>query len=75
MSSTYVIRWKSKVNGRAGRGTKQFDRVEAERLAQELNREYPQIEHEVIKWTPQMAEQNGAHEKEEKEDSSLALAE
>src|ERR1051326_8070404 len=55
MSSTYVIRWKSKVNGRAGRGTKQFDRVEAERLAQELNREYPQIEHEVIKWPSRTA--------------------
>ena len=75
MSSTYVIRWKSKVNGRAGRGTKQFERVEAERLAQELNREYPQIEHEVIKWTPQMVQQNGAPEKEEKEDPSLALPE
>jgi len=43
----YVIQWKSKVNGRAGRGTKLFDREEAERLVAELNREYPQIEHEV----------------------------
>ncbi len=73
MSSTYVIRWKSKVNGRAGKGTKQFERTDAERLAQELNREYPQIEHEVIKWTPQMSQQDSAHEKSE--DPLLALAE
>jgi hypothetical protein len=76
MSSTYVIRWKSKVNGRAGRGTKCFERTEAERLAQELNREYPQIEHEVIKWTPEMAERAIADDKVEKsEDKSLALTE
>ena len=73
MSSTYVIRWKSKVNGRAGKGTKQFERVEAERLAQELNREYPQIEHEVIKWTVQMAEQQAKQAK--KPEDALALAE
>jgi hypothetical protein len=48
MKSNYIIQWKSKVNGRAGRGTKQFDKDEAERLAQELNNEYPQILHEVI---------------------------
>ena len=65
MSSTYVIRWKSKVNGRAGRGTKCFERTEAERLAEELNREYPQIEHEVVKMTAQMAEQASAEEKPE----------
>jgi len=43
----YVIHWKSKVNGRAGTGTKLFDRAAAEMLVQELNREYPQIEHEI----------------------------
>ena len=48
MNKTYVIQWKSRVNGRTGRGTKLFDREEANRLAQELNREYPQIEHEVL---------------------------
>jgi hypothetical protein len=48
MNNSYVIQWKSKVNGRAGRGTKQFDKDEAERLVQELNHEYPQIEHEAI---------------------------
>jgi hypothetical protein len=73
MSSTYVIRWKSKVNGRAGRGTKCFERTEAERLAEELNREYPQIEHEAVKMTPQMAEQSSAEDKPE--DKTIALTE
>jgi hypothetical protein len=73
MSSTYVIRWKSKVNGRAGKGTKQFERTEAERLAQELNREYPQIEHEPVKWTAQMSERSASAE--EKGADALALAE
>ena len=48
MIRTYVIQWKSTVNGRAGRGTKRFEKSEAERLVEELNREYPQIQHEVI---------------------------
>ncbi|HEV2210031.1 MAG TPA: hypothetical protein VG167_14715 [Verrucomicrobiae bacterium] len=48
MSKTYVIRWKSKINGRAGKGTKLFDKGEAEQLVQELNREYPDIEHELL---------------------------
>ena len=52
MSKRYVIQWKSKNNGRAGRGTKLFERDEARRLAEELNREYPQIEHEAIKFEP-----------------------
>ena len=52
MSSPYVIQWKSKVNGRAGRGTKQFERKEAERLADELNLEYPDILHEAVKAMP-----------------------
>ena len=73
MSSTYVIRWKSKVNGRAGRGTKCFERAEAERLAEELNREYPQIEHEAIKMTPQMTEQSPTDDKSE--DKTIALTE
>jgi len=46
--SSYVIQWRSKVNGRAGKGTKEFDRAEAERLAVELNKEYPQILHEPV---------------------------
>lgn len=48
MNNSYVIQWKSKVNGRAGRGTKRFDREEAERLVEELNHEYPQIEHQAV---------------------------
>ena len=48
MNNSYVIQWKSKVNGRAGRGTKRFEKEEAERLIEELNREYPQIEHQAI---------------------------
>ncbi len=47
MSNKYVIRWKSKMNGRTGQGTKFFEREEADRLAEELNREYPQIHHEI----------------------------
>lgn len=52
MNNNYVIQWKSKINGRAGRGTKQFTLDEAEQLVSELNREYPQIEHEVIPAPP-----------------------
>jgi hypothetical protein len=48
MNNSYVIQWKSKVNGRAGRGTKRFEREEANRLVEELNREYPEIEHIAI---------------------------
>jgi hypothetical protein len=48
MSKSYLIRWKSNVNGRAGKGTKLFAHAEAERLAQELNTEYPDIEHEAV---------------------------
>ena len=48
MKKTYVIQWKSKVNGRAGKGTKLFDRQEAEQLVAELNQEYPQIVHEIM---------------------------
>jgi len=53
MNKSYVIQWKSKVNGRAGRGTKLFDRTEAEKLVEELNREYPQIHHETVTAKPQ----------------------
>ena len=48
MSNTYVIHWKSKVSGRSGRGTKQFTLEQAEGLAHELNREYPNIHHELL---------------------------
>lgn len=48
MGKSYLIQWKSKVNGRAGRGNKVFSREDAERLAAELNQEYPDIEHEPV---------------------------
>ena len=43
----YVIRWKSNVNGRIGKGSRVFEKHEADTLAAELNAEYPEIEHEV----------------------------
>ena len=48
MNNSYVIQWKSKSNGRAGRGTKRFEKEEADRLVLELNHEYPEIEHEAV---------------------------
>jgi hypothetical protein len=48
MKNVFVIQWKNKVNGRAGKGTKQFTLEEAESLARELNEEYPDIAHEPI---------------------------
>lgn len=48
MSKSYVILWKSKINGRAGRGTKRFSLEEAATLVNELNREYPNIHHELL---------------------------
>ena len=48
MSKNHAIKWKSKVNGRTGRGTKFFEKDEARRLADELNHEYPEIEHEAV---------------------------
>jgi hypothetical protein len=49
---SYVIQWKSRINGRAGKGTKVFGYEEAALLAEELNQEYPGIHHEVIAATP-----------------------
>jgi hypothetical protein len=48
MTTSYVIKWNSLVNGRAGKGTRHFDKKEAEQLAEQLNREYPQIHHEAV---------------------------
>jgi hypothetical protein len=48
MNKSYVIQWKSRVNGRSGKGTKLFELSEAQLLASELNREYPDIEHEIM---------------------------
>jgi hypothetical protein len=48
MKKTYVITWRSRIGPAAGQGKKRFDREEAERLAQELNREYPGFIHEAV---------------------------
>ena len=48
MKKSYVIQWKSRINGRAGRGTNRFSLNDAENLAAELNREYPGIHHEIV---------------------------
>ena len=76
MSNKYVIQWKSKVNGRAGRGTKLFERDEGEELVQELNRDYPDIQHELVKAegrtvTPPPEEAATASVNEENEDSAV----
>jgi len=67
MSAKYVIRWRSKVNGRAGRGNKEFTREEGERLVAELNQEYPDIQHDLIE--PPPPEPQGLGDEEEKQTS------
>jgi hypothetical protein len=47
----YFIRWKSKVNGRIGQGSKSFTLEEAQDLIAELNADYPDIEHEIVQQT------------------------
>jgi len=77
MNNSYVIQWKSKANGRAGRGTKRFDKEEADQLVEELNREYPQIEHEAVAVTgaePTPADQSTAQEIPAGTTSMLSIA-
>ena len=45
---THAIYWKSSVSGTIGTGTKLFEKKEAERLATELNEDYPDIDHEAV---------------------------
>jgi hypothetical protein len=45
---THTIHWKSRISGRQGAGTRLLDREEAERLAEQLNREYPGIIHKAV---------------------------
>jgi hypothetical protein len=45
---TYAIHWKSSITGTVGTGTKLFEKEEAERLAAELNENYPDIHHEAV---------------------------
>jgi hypothetical protein len=53
---TYAIHWKSTVSGRIGTGTLLFEKEEAERLATELNENYPDIDHEAVIPAPAAAE-------------------
>ena len=48
MKKTYVISWRSRIGPAAGQGKRRFDQSEAERLAEELNREYPGFIHEAV---------------------------
>jgi len=75
MKKSYVIQWKSMVNGRAGKGTKIFDRESAERLVEELNREYPQIHHEMVEPGKEDVAQGPRHGSYEAEAQPLELAE
>jgi hypothetical protein len=45
---THTIHWKSRANGMKGAGTILFEKEVAERLAEELNRDYPGILHEAV---------------------------
>jgi hypothetical protein len=53
MTTFYVIKWNSLVNGRAGKGTRHFEKQDAQQLVQELNRDYPQIQHEAVAVEPE----------------------
>ena len=72
MNKSYVIEWKSQVNGRAGRGTKSFELKEAHRLAEELNREYPGIHHEPVEWESKVPEQAPPPEPASTEEAEVA---
>ena len=48
MKKTFVIGWKSVTSESTGRGKKLMSRVEAELLAEELNRDYPAFIHEAV---------------------------
>ena len=45
---THIIHWKSTLNGRIGAGTFLFEKEDAERLAEELNLNYPAIQHQAV---------------------------
>jgi hypothetical protein len=53
---THAIFWKSVVSGQIGTGTKRFEKEEAERLAKELNKDYPDIVHEAVISVPAAVE-------------------
>jgi len=53
---THTIHWKSRATGMMGSGTILFEREAAERLADELNRNYPGIYHEAVCALPDSVE-------------------
>ena len=53
---THAIHWKSTVSGKIGTGTRLFEKEEAERLATELNEDYPDIDHAAVIPVPVSAE-------------------
>jgi glutamine phosphoribosylpyrophosphate amidotransferase len=53
---THAIHWKSTVSGKIGTGTRLFEKEEAERLATELNEDYPGIDHDAVIPVPASAE-------------------
>jgi hypothetical protein len=53
---THAIFWKSALSGQIGTGTKRFEKEEADRLATELNKDYPDIVHEAVIPGPAAAE-------------------
>ncbi len=53
---THAIHWKSTVSGKIGTGTRLFEKEEAERLATELNEDYPDIDHDAVIPVPLSAE-------------------
>jgi len=53
---THAIHWKSTVSGKIGTGTRLFEKEEAERLATELNEDYPDIDHDAVIPVPPSAE-------------------
>ena len=53
---THAIHWKSTVTGTVGTGTKLFEQGAAERLAAELNENYPDIDHDAVIPAPSSAE-------------------
>jgi hypothetical protein len=58
---THTIHWKSRATGMMGSGTILFEKEAAERLADELNRNYPGIYHEAVCALPDLGETATAH--------------
>jgi len=50
--NTYVISWQAKFRASCGQGKRRFTREEGERLAEELNRDYPNFVHEAVEVLP-----------------------